>query len=111
MDFEKYQNKMEFTKRIPSPTLHNKATPEQARQYGEDLAKWIEGEKGYREKQKEYRAEDSRLFEQFKEDALDDVGLKGHPKADKAWEIARSNGSGFEGIYNELNKLAEVLLD
>lgn len=61
---------------------------------------------------KAYNAEQDALYEQFKADALDDVGLKWHPKADKAVALAyeRGQSDGLWGVYTELEVLADLLL-
>lgn len=47
----------------------------------------------------------------FKADALEEVGLTNHPKADKAYELAWSRGhsSGFAEVLFELEELADLL--
>lgn len=49
----------------------------------------------------------------FKRDALEAVGLKDHPKAEKAWELAWDMGhsSGFHEVLVTLNDLAKLVLD
>lgn len=48
----------------------------------------------------------------FSADAIDYCGLKGHPKADKAFSMAydRGHSSGYSEILQELERLAELLL-
>jgi len=49
--------------------------------------------------------------ENFAEDAIDYCGLKGHPKADKAFAMAyRGHSSGYYEVLQELESLAELLL-
>lgn len=49
---------------------------------------------------------------QFKADALAELGLTGHPKADKAfdmaWEDGHSGGIGY--VFERLDRYAELLL-
>ena len=47
----------------------------------------------------------------FKEDALEDVGLTGHPKAEEVWCLAWQYGhaGGFNDVYNYLGELAELV--
>ena len=60
-----------------------------------------------------YREENCRLRNLFKADALAAVGLTGHPKADRIFEIAwgQEFGNGFAAIYDLLKDLAELVLD
>lgn len=50
--------------------------------------------------------------ENFAEDAIEYCGLKGHPKADKAFAMAydRGHSSGYYEVLQELESLAELLL-
>lgn len=58
-----------------------------------------------------YREEDSRLAEEFKADALAEVGLTGHPKADKVYHLAWEYGhsAGFSEVMNYLPDLADLV--
>lgn len=60
-----------------------------------------------------YQAEENRLHALFANEALTDVGLLGHPKADKAFALAydRGHAHGYHEIHQELRALAELLLD
>jgi hypothetical protein len=52
------------------------------------------------------------LREQFRADALEDVGLTDHPKADKVWDMAwnHGHGGGNHEVYGWLCELAELIL-
>jgi hypothetical protein len=60
---------------------------------------------------KAYREEESRLAEVFKADALAEVGLTGHPKADKVYSLATEYGhsAGFSEVMNYLPDLADLV--
>jgi hypothetical protein len=60
-----------------------------------------------------WRAKENEIEAEFKEDCIQDVGLKGHPKADKAFDLAWSRGhsAGFNEVYGELCDLSDLLLD
>ena len=49
----------------------------------------------------------------FKADALEAVGLTGHPKADKAYAFAWELGhaSGYSEVFSYLQDIADVLKD
>lgn len=51
------------------------------------------------------------LEKQFKVDLADELGLTGHPKFDKLFEIAwdRGHSDGYQEVYYEAEKLAELL--
>lgn len=86
MDFERYKNKM------VAPQVSRLKDPE-----------------GW----KAYQAEETRLADLFYEEALQDVGLKGHPKAGKAFELAWQEGHacGLREVHGWLLKLADLLLN
>ena len=56
----------------------------------------------------EYMADN---WDQFKEDALVDAGLTGHPKAEKVWTQAREicEGESLNNIVYTLRKLAKLI--
>ena len=60
-----------------------------------------------------YQDEEFRLRALFKRDALEDVGLTGHVKADKAFDLAWAEGhvDGYSSVYDQLVPLADLLLD
>ncbi len=66
----------------------------------------------FEEARKAYNTDVDALYAQFKADALEDVGLKGHPKAAKAVALAyeRGQSDGMWGVYLELEVLGDLLL-
>jgi hypothetical protein len=60
-----------------------------------------------------FRAENRRLTDEFKMEALDFVGLKDHPKADKIWNKAWSDrhSYGYHEVLDELEELADIVVD
>lgn len=63
-----------------------------------------------------YQQESNRLREQFKHDLFEDLGILGHPKAEKlfkmAWEdVAWQDVHDFQGVYMKAEKLAELIHD
>jgi hypothetical protein len=62
---------------------------------------------------KAYQEERARLDAQFRADALAEVGLTGHPKADKAFAMAyeRGHSSGHSEVLYYLDDLADLLKD
>lgn len=58
-----------------------------------------------------YRADQAVLYAQFKTDALEYVGLAGHPKADKVWAYAWEEGhsSGYHSVLQVLEEVAELV--
>ena len=60
-----------------------------------------------------HSADCRRLEGEFRKAALEEVGLTGHPKADKAYALAwlRGHSAGFCEVLSELDELAELLKD
>jgi hypothetical protein len=56
---------------------------------------------------------ESELYQQFRDDALKEVGLLNHPKADKIYSLAWENGhaGGFPEVFNHLLDYAELFKD
>ena len=59
-----------------------------------------------------YGADTARRHAEFKADVLEEVGLTGHPKADKvfekAWEMCHS--AGYSEVTNYMYDLADLVL-
>ena len=60
-----------------------------------------------------YHRENGRIDDLFRKDALQEAGLTGHPKAEKAFEMAweRGHSSGYHEVFNCLLPLADLLLN
>lgn len=54
-----------------------------------------------------------RFSEAFKKEALKELGLENHPKAEKVFDLAweRGHSQGYTEVYLELQELADLLLD
>lgn len=59
-----------------------------------------------------YYEDSSRLRAEFRKDAIEDAGLTGHKKADKAFDIAwgEHHDNGLENVVDFLGDLADLLL-
>lgn len=58
-----------------------------------------------------YRTEEGRLYNQFKADALESVGLTDHPQSEKVWRKAWEDGhsSGYYEVLIQLEELAGMV--
>lgn len=113
MDFEKYNVTMSYPTRPTSLGLPDKNwSPAQFREHARKLEVHEKELKAYRKETEKWHAEQSRLGALFKLEALEDVGLTGHPKAEKAWALAWENGhsGGYSDVYSLLVDYAELLL-
>jgi len=113
MDFDKYKNKMEYPTHPKKLILGKNASPAEVRAYADELEKYEIEEKKYEKLRSAYNKHGSELNQKFREDALEDVGLTGHPKADKAFAFAYEHGhsSGISEVYGWLVDVAELILD
>ena len=113
MDTEKYENKMEYPTKVRKPLLPKIHNSETVKEYAQKLQVYEEEYAAYQVILAEYRNETNRLWNEFKKDAIDDVGLLNHPKADKAYNMAyeRGHSEGLYSIYDELCEIADLLID
>lgn len=51
------------------------------------------------------------VMERFKAEALAAVGLASHPKADRAFELACERGGNLKEIFEELQRIADLLMN
>lgn len=111
MDFEKYRNKIPYPERPKKPILLHKATAKEAREYAEKLAAYEDRMVEWHDLITEYKKEDSRLYWQFKNDLLKELGITDHPKAQRLFDIAWDKGHsmGYSEVYSEAEELADLL--
>ena len=98
---------------VSKPSMLNLRTPDDFRRHASELDKYENERESRQAAIDAYNAESRRLEDLFKRDALDDVGLFGHPKAEKAFNMAwdRGHSAGYSEVYSELQDLAELLVD
>lgn len=109
---EKYKNKMTYPLAPKKPFLLKGHTAKDAKEYVVLLENYEKALKNYKEELKAYNTHTSVLLNKFKKDALEDVGLADHPRADKAYSTAWEYGhsGGLYGVYQWLCELADLLL-
>lgn len=68
-------------------------------------------EAAYKQMQKEYHEEESRCYNQFKQDLFKEYNVTNNPKAEKCFNIAweRGHSSGYESVANEFDELVELI--
>lgn len=86
----KYVNRMNFPKQKDYPTIQI-----------------------YHEKIALYRAYDRSLVDQFKVDALEELGLSNHPKAQKLFDLCYEDGhsEGLWRVWDLMQEWGELLSD
>ena len=110
MDWKKYENTAAYPSRPQKPYLKKDASPAEIRKHADDVEAYNTKMESYTKARKEYQEEEVRICNLFKQDALADVGLADHPKAEKIYAHAydRGHSGGFSEIYNALIDLAEL---
>lgn len=65
----------------------------------------------YNAARKAYKDEETRLFNEFVQDAFEECGVTNHPKADKAMSIAweHAHSEGYASVYEFFEELCELL--
>jgi hypothetical protein len=119
MDFETYKNHAPYPDKPARPKMFQKASlfdkyvpPAEVRAYADKLEAYEAEMLVYRKKQADWNKIQGDLNDRFKNDAIREAGLEGHPKAEKCWEKAWETGhsSGNSEILFRLKEFAEVAL-
>lgn len=114
MNYEKYKNKMEYPKGLPKPFLSpaKKFCEEAVAIYAKELKEFNASLPAWIEAHEKYRMENHRLEQLFQKDAIDEVGLTNHPKAQKIFDKAWADGhsGGLENVMYHLEELADLIL-
>jgi hypothetical protein len=113
MDFDKYKMTRPYPPAPDYPLLPTNPTPEDYRKHADAKEAHLQAIEVWKKERSDWEAEENRLFKGFKADALAEVGLENHPKADKAYGLAWKNGhsSGLSEVYSYLLDYAELLKD
>jgi len=118
MNVKKYENKMKYPEKLYMPRLNKNATPNEIRTYADRKEVYEKELKKFKKARLDYRTKDQELFEQFKIDALKEVGLDKHKNAKKIFEYAcqdfdedqNHDGGGYAIVFNILKELADIIL-
>lgn len=116
MNFDDYENKLEYPKKpikkCPNCNLSFKDIDNYCSACGQNLKFYNDLLEEYRKKLQIYNKKSCDLHDKFKHDALDDVGLLEHPKANQIFSFAYEHGhsSGFHDVYYWLSELAELFI-
>lgn len=111
-NFDQYKSKLPFPQRPSKPVFKHNATAKDARDYADRLDHYEKVDYPvYINAINTYRKDEARLYDKFKADLFDDLGITGHPKADKLYMIAYSRGhsAGFQEVYNEALELVDLI--
>lgn len=60
---------------------------------------------------KVYLETEERLFQEFKKDAFEELGISGNPKAEKLFQLAYSEGhsSGYSGMFSQMETWVDLI--
>jgi len=112
LDFDKYKDDMEVYQKPRRPILERGHTVSEVRQYASALEKYEKKEFEWKEHIKQVHIRQAELENQFREDLIEDLGIKDNPKAgllfSKAWELGHS--SGYHEVYNYACDLVDLIL-
>lgn len=110
-DLKEYQNHDEYPSTPSRPTLARNPTVEQARLYADALEAFNSQQIDVGSLRKVWHEKNNNLQEQFKQDALEEVGLSSHPKKDFIYEKAKRDGHGIglQCVYDTLSDLADFV--
>jgi hypothetical protein len=95
------------------PRLEDDATPQEIRIYADRMEAYQAIKASRLAAVKLYNKRKADLEEEFKNDALEHVGLANHPKKDKIYSYAWEQGHayGFEEVLSTLNELSHLFVD
>jgi uncharacterized C2H2 Zn-finger protein len=118
MNFDKYKNNLPYPERVflkcPGCGISFRENDKFCSQCGEDILSYYTGAKNaYNKLRDEYNVKNKELYEEFKKDALDEVGLSNHKNRDKIFDFAWKHGhsAGFYDVYFWLEELSELFED
>ena len=110
MNFELYKQTLTYPTRVTRPKIDlYHLTPDEA---AERVRTQQKLEDQHRAEIQAYRDETTRLQALFRKDALEEVGLTNHPRADKAFAYAWQLGSsdGYWNVLSHLEEIADILI-
>jgi hypothetical protein len=115
MDYAKYKNPYEYPKKPSKPVLPFGKAAESSdayRRYAHDLDEYNKKLPAYNMFVEAYNKKDRELYEQFKKDAINEVGLEGHEAAERAFSYAWEEGHahGYQEVMIHLERIAQVIL-
>jgi hypothetical protein len=73
----------------------------------------IVNEEAYKEQHTKYRAEERRLYDEFKQDLFEEYRVQEHPKREKVFNLAWEHGhaSGYSEVYNYFGDFVDLIRD
>jgi len=112
MNFDKYKNPIPCPTRPSRPVMRKNSTSYDYRNFADELERYEKQDEIFQKQFADYMEKERDILTQFKEDVLQENGLKGHPNAEKVWSKAWENGQydGLVDVAYWVHELAEVVL-
>jgi hypothetical protein len=114
MNFDDYKVTTPYPEKPRKPMILRAAlTAENARKWADDLEVYEKEMEEFVVKAERWKCIENSLCCKFKQDVLEMNGLKGHPKAEKVYSMAWSQGhsAGYTEVAYWVEKLAELVKD
>jgi hypothetical protein len=112
MNYDNYKNTMPWPSAIKKPRLTSLSpTQEELDTYTKLHEKYMSDIVESDAQKKAYRIHERILMNQFKKDLLDELGITGHPKADKLYDFAWEHGhsDGYASVYSWAEELVDLI--
>ncbi len=103
---------IKYPKPPNKPLLPQEHTSEELKQYTNELEKYETKQEIYKHRLKTYNKLKVEKMQLFMKEALEECGLTGHPRADKAYSYAWEEGhsAGIAEVLSHLEEIADVLI-
>lgn len=110
-EFSYYQQRPAYPIKPKRPDLAYNATSTEIRIHADKVAQYEVAMQKYEAERDIYKQCESELLLEFKNDAIDEVGLKGHEASERAYSYAWEQGHscGLQDVYTILVEIAYVL--
>jgi hypothetical protein len=112
MDYSKYNNPIEYPKRPSKPVAPNSSNPQDFINHAKELEAYAYLLQKHKTCKEEYDKYSALKQQEFQVDAIEEVGLTGHPLAERAFGYAWDEGhyAGFPEVFSKLTCVAEMIL-
>jgi hypothetical protein len=112
MNYSKYTNPIEYPKKPTKPMLVANASAQEYRLHADKLDQYEKELEKYKADKAEYDKYANWKQQEFRLDAIEEVGLTGHPLAERAYDYAWDEGhyAGVSEVFSKLTRVAEMIL-
>lgn len=107
----KFENTLPYPRSPFKPVIPPNADPTQVRDYADRLEVYESECEAYKIAIDNWRKVDATLKDKFQRLALEEVGLANHPKANEAYNKAKDSSGSLLELMDELDELADLMLN